>query len=160
MKKLNKKGFTLAELLIVIAIIAILIAIAIPVFAGQLDNAKLQTDHANIRSAYAIYQTAQLEGGLYLGTGTTFTKPSGTNTYYFHADGSLSDDTTNLYVLKANGDKNKCAASAGCGLAKTTEVGDTHKTGKVISIVFTKGTGSAADKWEFKFVDEPAAGSP
>ena len=58
--KMNKKGFTLAELLIVIAIMAVLIAIAIPVFAGQLDNAKLQADHANLRSAYAIMQTANL----------------------------------------------------------------------------------------------------
>ncbi len=39
-KKLNKKGFTLAELLIVVAIIAILVAVAIPVFVGQLDKAK------------------------------------------------------------------------------------------------------------------------
>ena len=34
MKK-NKKGFTLAELLIVVAIIAVLVAISIPVFAKQ-----------------------------------------------------------------------------------------------------------------------------
>lgn len=32
MNKTNKKGFTLAELLIVVAIIAVLVAIAIPVF--------------------------------------------------------------------------------------------------------------------------------
>ena len=41
MKKLkNKKAFTLAELLIVIAIIAVLVAIAIPVFNAQLDKAE------------------------------------------------------------------------------------------------------------------------
>ena len=66
--KLNKKGFTLAELLIVIAIIAILIAIAIPVFSSQLDNAKLQADHANLRSAYALVQTANLIGKENVGT--------------------------------------------------------------------------------------------
>ena len=32
MKQTNRKGFTLAELLIVVAIIAVLVAIAIPVF--------------------------------------------------------------------------------------------------------------------------------
>lgn len=47
------KGFTLMEMLFVIAIIAILIAIAIPVFAGQLERAREATDAANIRSAYA-----------------------------------------------------------------------------------------------------------
>lgn len=34
--KQNKNGFTLMEMLIVIAIIAVLIAVAIPVFASQL----------------------------------------------------------------------------------------------------------------------------
>ena len=49
----NKKGFTLAELLIVVAIIAVLVAIAIPVFTNQLEKSREATDAANIRSAYA-----------------------------------------------------------------------------------------------------------
>ena len=52
-KKNNKKGFTLAELLIVVAIIAVLVAIAIPIFTAQLEKAREATDAANIRSAYA-----------------------------------------------------------------------------------------------------------
>ena len=59
MKK-NNKGFTLAELLIVVAIIAVLVAIAIPVFTSQLEKAREATDAANIRSAYAAVQTAAL----------------------------------------------------------------------------------------------------
>ena len=53
MKKNNKKGFTLMEMLIVVAIIAVLVAIAIPVFTNQLEKAREATDEANIRSAYA-----------------------------------------------------------------------------------------------------------
>ena len=53
MKKNDKKGFTLAELLIVVAIIAVLVAIAIPVFSAQLQKSKEAADEANIRSAYA-----------------------------------------------------------------------------------------------------------
>ena len=49
----NKKGFTLMEMLIVVAIIAVLVAIAIPVFGGQLAKANEATDAANIRVAYA-----------------------------------------------------------------------------------------------------------
>ena len=51
--KRNNKGFTLAELLIVVAIIAVLVAIAIPVFTSQLEKSKEATDMANVRSAYA-----------------------------------------------------------------------------------------------------------
>ena len=53
MKKMNKKGFTLAELLIVVAIIAVLVAIAIPIFSAQLEKSREATDLANIRSLYA-----------------------------------------------------------------------------------------------------------
>lgn len=51
--KKNKKGFTLAELLIVVAIIAVLVAISIPIFTSQLEKAREATDEANIRSIYA-----------------------------------------------------------------------------------------------------------
>ena len=53
MRKNNKKGFTLAELLIVVAIIAVLVAIAIPVFTNQLEKSREATDEANTRSLYA-----------------------------------------------------------------------------------------------------------
>ena len=59
----NKKGFTLAELLIVVAIIAVLVAIAIPIFTSQLEKAKEATDAANIRAAYAEVSTKALTDG-------------------------------------------------------------------------------------------------
>ena len=61
MKK-NNKGFTLAELLIVVAIIAVLVAIAIPVFTSQLEKSREATDLANVRSAYAEQMAAYLTG--------------------------------------------------------------------------------------------------
>ena len=53
-------GFTLAELLIVVAIIAVLVAIAIPVFNSQLEKSREATDLANVRSAYAEVMTAAI----------------------------------------------------------------------------------------------------
>jgi prepilin-type N-terminal cleavage/methylation domain-containing protein len=53
MKKRNQKGFTLAELLIVVAIIAVLVAIAIPIFTKQLEKSRESTDISNVRSAAA-----------------------------------------------------------------------------------------------------------
>lgn len=60
--KKNRKGFTLAELLIVVAIIAVLVAIAIPVFTTQLEKSREATDIANLRSAYAGVVTEYLGG--------------------------------------------------------------------------------------------------
>ena len=54
--KLNsKKGFTLVELLVVVAIIAILVAVSIPLVTGALDRARVATDMANERAAKAAF---------------------------------------------------------------------------------------------------------
>ena len=60
MKKNNKKGFTLAELLIVVAIIAVLVAVAIPVFTTQLEKSRDGVSVSNLRSAYAEAMTTIL----------------------------------------------------------------------------------------------------
>ena len=49
----HNKGFTLAELLIVVAIIAVLTGAAIPVFAGHMEKSREATDLANVRGVYA-----------------------------------------------------------------------------------------------------------
>lgn len=62
-KKSNKKGFTIMEMLIVVAIIAVLAAIAIPVFSSAMTKAKESADVANIRAEYAEIQVAYLTDG-------------------------------------------------------------------------------------------------
>jgi len=56
-RKSGKKGFTLMEMLIVVAIIGILIAIAIPTFNNALTKARISADEANLRSYYAEVMT-------------------------------------------------------------------------------------------------------
>lgn len=64
----KKKGFTLAELLIVVAIIGVLVAISVPIFTAQLKKARLATNQANCRSAksavYDYWLTLSSEGKL------------------------------------------------------------------------------------------------
>ena len=63
--KYKNQGFTLAELLIVVAIIAVLVAIAIPIFNGQLEKARRAVDMQNARaieSALVLaYNTGEIE---------------------------------------------------------------------------------------------------
>ncbi len=61
-KKLTKKGFTLAELLIVVAILAILVAVSIPIFTSKLHDAKDSTDLANERAAKAAAVVEYMTG--------------------------------------------------------------------------------------------------
>lgn len=76
-KRLNEKGFTLIEMLVVIAIIAVLVAIIIPVVVSSTDKANAATDAANLRSVLgeansllmmkdptgSILQTAEFDTG-------------------------------------------------------------------------------------------------
>lgn len=90
----NKKGFTLMEMLIVVAIIAVLVAIAIPTFSGTLKKANAATDLANIRSGYASAQiTAMTENH------------NADATYYLQKDGTVKPSTDTKredYVCKAD----------------------------------------------------------
>ena len=56
-------GFTLMEMLIVVAIIAVLVAVAIPTFSSQLHKARVAADWANVRSYYAQLQYDFMETG-------------------------------------------------------------------------------------------------
>ena len=57
----NVKGFTLLEMMIVVAIIAVLVVISIPVFTGVLEKSREATDLANVRSAYAEVMIAAIQ---------------------------------------------------------------------------------------------------
>ena len=55
MKKMNKKGFTIVELVIVIAVIAILAAVMIPTFGGIIEKANKSSVQ---QTAQALYKQA------------------------------------------------------------------------------------------------------
>lgn len=53
----NKKGFTLVELIVVIAILGILSLFLVPSFIGYADDAKKQVAEANTRTVWSAAQS-------------------------------------------------------------------------------------------------------
>ncbi len=115
MKKMmkNRKGFTLMEMLIVVAIIAILVIIAIPTFNSALAKSRAATDVANIRSGYAAAQVEAMTEGLKDKDG----KDTATVTYILQQDGSVKKDgdTNNAKPYKCVGSSKNAASGTTIG---------------------------------------------
>lgn len=121
----GKKGFTLAELLVVVAIIAVLVAISIPIFTSQLDKAKASTDAANVRAAKAAAVTAYL----------TDEKTTEATYFYDAANGKVLDASTGI---------------AAYGKSSTDIDGDnatSAPSGKIVQIVIGANGASTTASW-------------
>lgn len=111
MKKLfNKKGFTLMEMLIVVAIIVILVAISVPTFTANLDEAKTATDDANMRAAKSAAVIYVMDNG------------SKSTTLYYDADAGQIKTTAPTGYGQAGNNKGEYViitvdANGGCTYA-------------------------------------------
>lgn len=61
-KLINRKGFSLTELMIVVVIMGILIAVAIPLYGAFTKNAEKRTCQDNQRTIRAVYARYVLDG--------------------------------------------------------------------------------------------------
>ena len=62
-KKINNKGFTIVELVIVIAVIAILASVLIPTFSQMITKAKQAKIYSEANSIYKNYLTEEIKDG-------------------------------------------------------------------------------------------------
>ncbi len=97
-KKRNNQGFTLAEMLVVVAIIAILVAIPIPMFTGKIEEAREAADISNMRAAKSAAIMEYLDGNISLdGEGSA-------GPYYYNAsEGILVEDVADALPAYGQG---------------------------------------------------------
>lgn len=125
-KLLRHEGFTLIEMLIVVAIIAILIAVSIPLVGSALEKARDATDAANERAAKA---EAAIK---YLGVEDGSFKEI-TGTFYYNAvDGKLEADTDEAKKITAYG---KCTGCSDTAYPNS----DKDHTSAIIKVVINTG---------------------
>ena len=58
----NKKGFTLVELMVVVAILGILVAVAVPVYNSVTEKAQKNACAANLRTIESAVMQATIDG--------------------------------------------------------------------------------------------------
>jgi type IV pilus assembly protein PilA len=63
----NEEGFTLVELMVVVLIIAILVAIAIPTFLGARSSAQDRAAQSNLRNALTAEKVFYVDNEVYTG---------------------------------------------------------------------------------------------
>ena len=96
MRKNNRKGFTIVELVIVIAVIAILAGVLIPTFAGIVEKAKKNAALQEATNAYKVFlsETEDADISSEEDPDAYIKIVDGDDTYYFSVeDGKIAEDT-------------------------------------------------------------------
>ena len=100
----SEEGFTLIELMVVVLIIAILIAIAIPTFLGARTRAQDRQAQSNLRNAFAAEKVVYTDNQTFTTNAATLSGIEPSLTYTAAATVSASTDAKSIYVITANAD--------------------------------------------------------
>ena len=122
------QGFTLVELLLVLALIGIISAIAIPAYLGQRRRAMIIGDaEANAHALAMALESRRAENGLYAASGTTWTWTASGTTPTVSAGAPL-------FSAKGTSHMNYTVAVGGNGVAYVITVNDPSLGANVYSL--------------------------
>src|SRR5881227_1622529 len=100
----QEEGFTLIELMVVVLIIAILIAIAIPTFLGARTRAQDRQAQSNLRNAFAAEKVVYTDNQVFTTNTATLSGIEPSLNYVNGAGVSAATDAKAIYVVTANSD--------------------------------------------------------
>ncbi len=121
MRTRSREGFTLIELLIVVVIIGILAAIAIPKFAATKDKAKLASVRSDLRNIMTAQEAYYIDWTTYTSSlsSTIFVPSQGNSVSLSGTTGSFTATVTNPSISV---NPKQCAVTVGAGTSTDGQI--------------------------------------
>ncbi len=156
----SKKGFTLVELMIVVVIMAILVAVAVPIFSAVTKNARIKTCAANRREIVSQvngFLMGNVDGEQHTKAGSFVVKADGTVTAGTNADEAYTDTMFKGLFQEVPVCPNDGIFTVSIKAATSGTVNETTATVVVSCNSHTDAAGVAAEGQEIDATDTPHA---